>query len=159
MSHVTSLKIEVSCLDSLKAACAELGLEFVENQKTYRWYGRSVGDYPLPAGMTTKDLGKCDHAIRIPGDSKAYEIGVRKYNGKYTLVWDFYNGGYGMAEKVGGNEAGKLLQAYGVNAAERAAKKQGMLTKRMQQPDGTIRLVCEAKPQYAMAGGGYGSGY
>ena len=57
MSHVTVIAVELKDLDALKAVCAALGLEFRENQKTYRWYGRHVGDFPIPEGLTKADLG------------------------------------------------------------------------------------------------------
>ena len=67
MSHVTVIAVELKDLDALKAVCAALGLEFRENQTTYRWYGRHVGDFPIPEGLTKADLGRCDHAIAVKG--------------------------------------------------------------------------------------------
>jgi len=99
-------------------------------------------DSPLPPGVKEEDLGKCDHAIRIPGNSKAYEIGVCKLaNGNYSLRWDFWQGGYGMQDKVGAN-AGKLSQLYGVHVAAKAARKQGYSVQRRQLQDGRIQLMC-----------------
>lgn len=113
MSHITEIETEVHDLDSLAQACTTLGLELVRGQTTYKWYGRSVGDTPLPKGFTEQDLGKCEHAIRIPGDNRAYEIGVaRARNGEgYTLLWDSWRGGFGMEAKVGDN-AQNLTQQY-----------------------------------------------
>ena len=103
MSHVARIELEINDLDSLKAACKSLGLEFVPDQKTFEWYGRQVGNYPLPDGFTLEDMGRCDHAIRVPGAQ--YEIGVVKRRGKYTLLWDFWEDGgletvLGMAAPV-----------------------------------------------------------
>ena len=67
MSHVATINIEVKDLDALGIAAGRIGLELVRGQKEYRWYGQSVGDYPLPAGLTEADLGVCEHAIRIAG--------------------------------------------------------------------------------------------
>ena len=36
-------------------------------RRPIRWYGRLVGDYPLPSWVKVEDLGKCPHAIRVPG--------------------------------------------------------------------------------------------
>lgn len=124
MSHVERLKIAVSDLNDLKKAAHMLGLEFVEGQTTYRWWGHSVGDYPLPEGFTEEELGKCHHAIRIPNDPRAYQIGVVQKNGKWVLLYDFYNGGFGLEEKIGAG-AGKLKQAYGVVVTQRQAQQQG----------------------------------
>jgi hypothetical protein len=121
MSHVSKIELEVNDLDTLKAACKRLGLEFIDGQKTYAWYGRFMRDYPLPDGISADDLGKCDHAIRVPGAE--YEIGIVKKNGKYTLLWDFWQSG-GLEKKLGKN-AGKLKQAYAVERVRREARTRG----------------------------------
>ena len=121
MSHVSAIELEIKDMDALKAACERLGLNFLEGKTTYRWFGTWMGDYPLPEGFTREDLGKCSHAIRVPG--AAYEIGVVTRNGKTTLLWDFWSSG-GL-ERVLGRGGGKLKQAYAVEAATRAAKKGG----------------------------------
>lgn len=116
MSHLVTINLLVEDLSVLAKACIRLGLELVRDQRTYRWYGRSVGDYPLPTGFTTADLGTCDHAIRIPGNGMAYEIGVvARRDGKpgYELLWDFYQGGYGLMDHVG-EGAIRLQQTYAI---------------------------------------------
>jgi len=86
MSHVTVIEFEIRDLECLRQACTELGLEFREGQKTFRWFGVHVGDYKVPDGFAVQDMGKCDHAIGLPGNGpskKAYEIGVvRRRDGK-----------------------------------------------------------------------------
>src|ERR1035437_5141802 len=98
MSHVTTIAIEIRDLNVVKEICQELGLEFKENQKTYKWYGTHVGDYPLPAGFTKADMGKCDYAIRLKGNTQAYEVGVvkSKTGSGYQMIWDFWAGGQGL---------------------------------------------------------------
>lgn len=122
MSHVTTLKIEIKDLAALKDACKKVGLEFREGQGTYKWFGRHVGDYPLPEGFKKGDLGKCDHAIGVKGKKDAYEIGVCKRDGKYVLLWDFWQGGYGLQE-VAGRDCSNLTTAYTKNVAIKEAKK------------------------------------
>lgn len=127
MSHVVECEMEVRDLEALEEAAKMLGLELVRGQKTYKWWGHSVGDYPLPAGYTAKDLGHCEHALRIPGDSKAYEIGVvKRRDGKpgFKLMRDFFGGGYGMEAKVG-KDCQNLEQAYTVALACRHYRKKG----------------------------------
>lgn len=121
MSHVAKIELEITDLDSLKVACKSLGLEFVCNQKTYAWYGRHVGDYPLPEGMTIEDMGRCDHVIRVPGAT--YEVGVVRRGNKFALLWDFYRGG-GL-ERVLGRAAGRLKKAYAVERVRREAQIKG----------------------------------
>jgi hypothetical protein len=136
MSHVAKIEIEILDLKSLRQACGRLGLEFMEGQTAYAWFGESIGDYPLPVGFTVADLGKCDHAIKVPGAE--YEIGVVHRNGKYALLWDSWISG-GL-ERVLGAGAGKLKQAYAVVKTICEAKRKGYMVK--EQKTGTgIRLV------------------
>jgi hypothetical protein len=122
MSHVTTIKMEMKDLQALREACEKIGLVFNEGQKTYKWWGYSVGDYPIPKGFTKEDLGKCDHALSVKGDKKAYEIGVVHKDGKYVLLWDFYAGGYGL-EKVVGKDCCNLTEAYTQAVALKEASK------------------------------------
>jgi hypothetical protein len=144
MSHVTTIKAQILDLEVLKAACHDLGLEFREGQQTYRWYGTHVGDYPLPEGFTKNDLGKCLHAIGIPGNKNAYEIGVvvrRDGQPGYTLMWDFWAGGHGL-QAVVGNDCKKLVQAYATNKAIKSLKKKGYAVKRVvSKKTNKIRLI------------------
>lgn len=121
MSHVVVVDIEIKDLEMLKKACEDLGLVFKENKKTYKWYGRSVGDYKLPDGFTASELGKCEHALSIKNNDSAYEIGVvksKKNSESYSLLWDFWNGGYGL-EKVVGKDCHKLINSYSKNVARK----------------------------------------
>jgi hypothetical protein len=125
MSHVAMVEIEIKDLESLKEACKAVGLEFREGQKKYHWYGTSVGDYPLPTGFVASDLGKCDHAIGVPGKKGAYEIGVvPRRDGKegYALLWDFWNGGYGL-QAVAGKDCNNLVSEYSKTVARKEVKK------------------------------------
>lgn len=145
MSHIAKINIEIRDLDSLDRACKALGLELVRGQKTYHWYGTSVGDYPLPEGFTKEDLGKCDHAIRIPGAKTTgfdapYEIGVvKRRDGRpgYELLWDFWAGGYGMEAKVGAG-AKKLAQQYTTQLTVQHWQRKGYRVTTTTKEDGRI---------------------
>lgn len=154
MSHVTTIDIEIRDLDSLAAACDRCGLELVRDQKTYHWYGESVGDTALPAGFTVEDLGKCDHAIRVKppaaghepigknGD-KPYEIGVvRRRDGRpgFTLHIDEWCDGFGLIALCG-KGGDKLKQLYATTVATKTAVKQGYRVREQAQADGSIRLL------------------
>lgn len=142
MSHLVSIALEITDLDAVKATCKELGLEFKQNQKTYQWYGYSVGDYPLPDGFTKEDLGHCEHAIGIPGTT--WEVGLAKpRNGKgYRLLFDFYGcQGQPILNALGGQQAHKFTQLYGVNRATMAARKLGATVHRTIGKNGSINLV------------------
>ena len=112
MSHVETVKVNITDLEALKKACERLGVEFHEGQTHYEWYGHSVGDYPIPAGLTKTDLGHCAHAIHVPGVK--YEIGIvpNKSGKGYTLAYDFWGPGQGLQKKFcnpGSNGIEKLF--------------------------------------------------
>jgi len=121
MSHISKIELEITDLATLRQACERLQLQFMENQTTYSWYGTSIGDTPLPEGITASDLGKCDHAIRVPGAQ--YEIGIVKRDRKYILLWDSWHQG-GLEQKLGKN-AGRLKQAYGSEKVRKEARLKG----------------------------------
>jgi hypothetical protein len=149
MSHITAIAIEIKDLAALEAATKELGAELIRNQHTYKWYGTSVGDYPLPAGFTADMLGKCEHAIRLPGNN--YEIGVVRNPLKpstFTLLYDFWGyGGQHDGHKLKahfGDGLKKLVQLYGVHAATIAARSRGHAVARQTLPNGSIKLQIRA---------------
>lgn len=146
MSHVAVVDLEIKDLPGLKAAAEALGLEFVEGQGTYRWYGKWVNDYhggdaAYKNGISPEDYGKCDHALRIPGKPGAYEVGVvkRKDGNGYTLIWDFFAGGYGLRDAIG-NDGHKLKQEYAATVATRKAKAKGFTVTRTWDTKGNLVL-------------------
>ena len=144
MSHVAQVELQIMDLDALGEACTELGLELRLGQKQFRWWGRSVGDYALPEGFKASELGKCEHAISIPDDNKAYEIGVvPRRDGKpgYALLWDFFAGGYGMEAKVG-KDACKLKQAYSAAVATKHYRRLGYRVSVEKKGDERLVIKC-----------------
>jgi hypothetical protein len=125
MSHLTTITIEFKDLGAVKVACTELGLELVENQTTFKYY------YPS---------APCDHAIRIPRNTTAYEVGLVATQDGYELKYDTYQNGHGMMEKIG-QDANKLKQAYATEIARKTMAKQGYRVNTIRQ-NGRVRLVC-----------------
>jgi hypothetical protein len=121
MSHLAKIELEIKDLSALRTAVQNLGYEFREGQQTYAWYGRFVGDAPLPDGVSKEELGKCIHAIRVPGCS--YEIGVVQKGPHYILLWDYWHAG-GLS-KVIGNNAGILKQAYTLERIKKESRLKG----------------------------------
>jgi hypothetical protein len=119
MSHISRIELEIKDLSSLKEACKRLGFEFSENQQSYQWYGRWIGDSPLPDGITEDQLGKCDHAIKVPG--APYEVGVVRKGKSYILLYDDWIKG-GLKKKLGVN-AGLLKQAYTIETLRKEARR------------------------------------
>lgn len=146
MSHLVKIKTVLTDMEAVKETCRELGLTFKEGQRTYKWWGRSVGDYPMPQGVTKDDLGKCDHAIGIPGTD--WEVGVFRLaaltpRGKptYTLLFDFYgSNGAPILKALGGQEGKRFSQIYTVNKATLEARAKGHQVVREVQPTGKIKL-------------------
>lgn len=147
MSHITTAEVQVSDIDSFDAACKALGLELRRDQKTFRNYG----------GRKTP----CDMAIVWAGNKEAYEAGlVKRPDGKYEVQCDNFDA-YTASSKalslnsVIGNNAGLLLQRYGLNVARKAAAKQGMSVREVKQTDGSIKLVCEPRQLGQFVGSGF----
>lgn len=131
MSHVVTIDMSILDLESLKDAAAELGLYFVK-KPNFRWYMKHVGDFPLPVGFTAEDMGKCEYAIGIPNNKQAYEVGVvKRRDGKpgYTLMFDFWSGGLGLLEAIGG-AAGKLKREYAIQVGIKEMRRKGFKARR-----------------------------
>ena len=136
MSHVSKIELEVKSLEVLKKACQQMGFQFMTNQKTYQWFGRWMNDTPLPEGVKVEDIGKCDHAIKVPGCH--YEIGVVRLKDGYTLLWDYWHSG-GLEQHIG-PKAGKLKQAYATERIRQEAKLKGYRVSEKKMRKG-VRLV------------------
>ena len=137
MSHISKIELEIKSLDALIQACNRLGFQFVKNQQNFTWYGRWVGNTPLPEGINVEDFGKCDHAIKVPGCS--YEIGVVKRNNSYQLLWDSWESKLKLSI---GENANILKQAYTVETVKQEAKLKGYRVIE-KKTDKTIRLVLQ----------------
>ncbi len=148
MSHISTIELKVKSLQALKLAAESLGCELVEGQKTFKWFSqRATSEYghKMPPGFTYKDMGKCDHVVRVKGaDSRTYEVGVaRCKDGSpgYVLMLDDFCGGYGLIEKIGAG-ACKLKQEYGIQTAITAARAKGFRNaQRVALPDGSVTLT------------------
>lgn len=123
MSHVATLATTVSDLAAVEALCKTKGWKFKRDQKTYAWWGHHVGDYPVPAGMKVSDLGKCSHAIGVPGTT--WEIGLVKVEEGYRLAYDFYGSKGAPLQKAIGPDGGLFLQGYGLELAKMTAENLG----------------------------------
>lgn len=126
MSHSEIIDLEVDDLKTLANTAKRLGGQFMLNQKTYEWYGKYMHDYPLPAGITANDLGKCEHAIKFPEIN--YEVGIinsRNQKGAYELLWDFWD--KPLKAKMGGDKGIAFIQNYTMEKAKVAAMSKGRL--------------------------------
>ena len=119
MSHISKIELEVNDLGMLAQACSRLGLDLVNSQKTFKWYGQP---------------GQCDHAIKVP-DAR-YEIGVKAVDDRFELLCDYYDRNL---EKVIGKQGGLLKQAYAVEKTKLEARRKGYSVIEKQTKNG-IRL-------------------
>jgi hypothetical protein len=121
MSHVATMKPKAGepifqNIEALKMAAQICGGEIVE-QSSYRWFGYSVGDYPLPAGITGELGNNATFVFRIRPENYAefgvnptrtgeqpYEIGFVPdpvNPGSFIPLYDFFAGGFGLDAAVG----------------------------------------------------------
>lgn len=136
MSHITDAKLRVRDLDALEVAAAECGLELRRDQKTFKWFGRFMGDSAVPKGRDPRDYGKCEHALRMKdATERDYEIGVcRALDGDgYDLLMDTW-GQARLLERVGGANVNKLRREYAaaglLNKARVALARKGFVATR-----------------------------
>ena len=125
MSHWTSHEVNITDIEALRLACAEMGLELLQNAtaRGYKVYHQA------------ENRLHGEFVIRLKGP---YDIAINKNpGGKYALTTDWWNGH--VAKEVGEN-FGKLLQLYGVHKATVAARKQGYLVSRQPAKNGAIQL-------------------
>jgi hypothetical protein len=121
MSHFTHIETQIKDITALKAACAELGLEVLQNAEA-RGYGnnRIQGDY----------------VIKLRGP---YDVALQKTTGgPYRLTADLWAD---HVEKELGKDFGTLKQLYGVHKASLEASKKGLTIRRQDQQNGSIRLT------------------
>lgn len=152
MSHVTTIDLDVRDLDALAVAAADLGGELIRDVTTFRWYGRSVGDTPLPEGFTVDDLGKCQHVIRFA--DAGYEVGIcRRRDGRpgYVPLWDSWGPGQHVAGRIG-VDGGLLKQAYAAEVTRKQLALQGFTVTRTRNPQ-TGAVVLTATGGHGPLGG------
>lgn len=142
MSHVTSQTLDLKDLGCLAEACEALGLE-IRPKTTYKWWGHHVGDYPIPEGFTVADLGKCEFAIGVKGDTEAFEIGAVRRAGQWHLLYDFYgHRGQALLARTGEGLA-KLKTQYGVQVVKKAGLKLTAMGYKLQVktlPTGQVKM-------------------
>ena len=120
MSHVDTNMVLIKDLAVLQDTIRQhTDVEFILHRKTYKWYGASVGDYPLPPGITKDMLGKCDHVIRLKGCE--YEIGVVRVDGGWRLAYDFWGPGQALKQRFGDKLNG-LMDEYQHQLARKTMK-------------------------------------
>lgn len=152
MSHVVAIKTAFNDAEALRSAFDALGFD-VSEAESYRWWGYSVGDYPVPEGFTAAELGRCHFkATQRGATSGGYEAGIidkeqlpanhparSAYPGRYIVQYDFFD--QTLAKKLGSEGAPHLCQRYAVEVARAQLRRKGYQLTEERQPDGRIRVV------------------
>lgn len=122
MSHIQTIEVLITDLQALKSSCKRLGLEWKQDQKTFKWY---------------QGASKCDHAIKVP--QATYEIGVLKNADRkgFTLQVDYYDSN--VTKKIG-QLGGLFKQAYALETAKSAAVRKGYSVKEHKVNEHQIEL-------------------
>jgi len=145
MSHVdvhSAIANTPQAVAALAAAAQALG-GTLEQADKIRWFGRHVGDWPIPEGFTVSDIGKCKYKISFPGVS--YDVGVIPHPqdpSKLCIYYDFYGPGRQL-QRIVGKGAEKLMQQYGLHAALAWAKSKGKQASVMQLPNGYYQVEAQ----------------
>jgi hypothetical protein len=128
MSHITEVELQITDLSALAEAAAVRGLQWKPDQHTYQVYG---------------DTPECIHAMGVPGDSQAYEIGVvaGEKPGTYELRYDPWDR---QLEQFAGVGLAALRQEYAAQVSERQIKRQlgraGWVSRREMLPTGAMKI-------------------
>jgi hypothetical protein len=147
MSHIRKVTLKVRDLDALEAAADACGMDLQRGEKTFKWYGRFVGDSPGIKGMDPKDYGKCSHRLRLRGATDSdYDVGVvpAADGDGFELHVDDWGQSRRLLPAIGGANMDKLRREYAASRAATKAKKKlvpkGFVVKRTELANGGILL-------------------
>lgn len=142
MSHTATIKgVKIQSITALEATIKELNTQGIRVSLT-------PNATPRAYFTDQKGMGKADFVINVL-DCK-YDIGLYKQeDGSYEPRTDFWGG---HIEKIFGiptdktemkeqAKMGKLLQTYGLNAAQEVYRKQGKATRRQTTANGQVQLI------------------
>ena len=120
MSHFVNIHTQIKDLETLRSACAELGLPLLEGTEARGIGTEQHGDYVI------RLKGPCDIAVHRQSDH-TFKLGA-----------DWW-GGY-VEQEVGKNY-GRLLQLYALHKATQEALKRGLTVRRSALKNGVIKLT------------------
>jgi len=134
LSHLTTIRTQITSIDALRLACAALGVP-VTRGGCARFY----------AGLSEP----CDYVITLPG---RYDLGLtyQQASGTFAFVADveLLSGSFGSRDpgrQFLGEHAGRLTQEYAYAVLQLEARRKGLQIARQTQPNGTIRVVLQGR--------------
>lgn len=146
MSHVDlhskDIPFTPKAIAALSDAVAAMGGALVKAD-TFNWWGTSVGDYPIPKGLTKEDLGKCEYRIEVPGTT--WHIGVIRNpqdQSKMAFVFDFYGSRGKVLQQFAGADCNELTKQYQLHAVAAWAKSKGRQVSVQHADNGSILVQC-----------------
>jgi pyridoxine 5'-phosphate synthase PdxJ len=143
MSHTTEVNdIVFTDVEALKAAVNELASKGIR-------VSLQKGGTPRAYSAGQSGMGPADYVLKL--EQSPYDVGFYNDKEKKGMVarTDFYarhvENILGVQPKNGDDpnraKLGKLYQTYAIHAASRQAAKQGLQTRRVNNEDGSVRLV------------------
>jgi hypothetical protein len=135
MSHVTRVNTTLTVKETphLHAAAKCLGLEQRVN----------AAGQPLRRAKTYNGHFDAEIVFGIPGNTTAYEMGLKLDKGKWDIMLDNFNGGYGLGEVVGHDGQRFIQKVSDLRVAEAAAASMLSEVGRKVLADGTIVIELE----------------
>ena len=117
MSHTAEVKCEVRDAAAIQAACRRVGAQYLGRKQHKLFSSTNEG-----------------HGVKL----KDWRFPV-VFDGKGNVALDDFHGHWGKVA-----ELDKFKQAYAVEAAKAAARKQGLAVSEQKLADGSIKLVCRS---------------
>lgn len=130
MSHITTARLRVQDIAAMQVAAQALGLTMRKGASYRSYYGQTQG---------------VEHVISVPGNAKAYEIGLEKAkDGKgWTLKYDSWGDGGKALQDKAGQGLSRLNQEYAaavITAKSAALARQGFVAHREMLGNGRLRM-------------------
>ena len=143
MSHTSEVSdILFTDIAALTAAVNELSRSGLNISLT-------KGGTPRAYYQTQEGMGPASYVVKL--EDAPYDVGIYKHPSKngYVARTDLFmghvarilGGKVSAGEKTEQAALGKLYQTYGIHAATRKAVSQGMTVQRVNNKDGSVRLV------------------
>lgn len=142
MSHTASVKaIRIVSISALRAAVTEMAqkgirVTLAENAKPRAYYDNQQGMGVAPYVLQLADA-KYDVGIYPCADGNGYEARTDFFLGSVEKILGATPSSPEAALQA---KMGRFFQQYSVCATEEAARKKGLMVRRMEREDGTVAL-------------------
>lgn len=147
MSCISRIDVLILDLDAFQKACAELGMQFVQNKSSYR---------------TDDGNHKCEHAVMKVGLLREVGLIRARFNKDrkrieateagegWTITLDTFGAAGRQITDVVGTKCEKLMKSYGCHVVRNKATQMGWSIKEESLQDGVV-FTCRPKHQQQKA--------